>query len=383
MGLQARLRESYIKACADGDFETAHKEVNKIEALISSQWEFDQHLQYVNEKEIYHLLASNSKDNANRVMYLFNTYDTSQLPDMTDVLEVATSTGNDYLSIRLMQSGVHISNQAAINAVLAGNSELVETIIKLQPGLLANVEIAKFYKDEIGQEAFINTLYSNIDKIGNKAALNIAINENLQDLAIKLLDKAPDMLADPSVAKYVKEKLGDSNLKSRLLKGLSALGALNVANIAINNDYADVAVKAVETAPELLQNDNVKAFFENRPEGKALQKRLLRERLKTIRLESPSIHAQGVVEIVDYDAIDRQNKEVASYNSKLEILMNEALSAGFKDIATEAVGSMKPELEILQGDSSSPVYHGYKVGYDQHLIWHNKSNIDAAKERLK
>lgn len=361
----SRLRENYIKACAEGDFETARKEVNKIEALTEDQSEINKHLKYVNDKEIYHLLANNSKDNANRVIYLYNTYESTQLPDMTDVLEVATSTDNGYLAKRLMQSGVNISQKAAVNAVLAGNSEVVETIIKLQPGLLANAEIAKFYKDEVGVDAFINTVNTNIDKIGGKAAIDIAVNENLKDLAVRLLDSHPDMLKDPAVAKYVKETFGDANLKSRLLNGISKIGALNVVNCAINNGFADVAVKAVETAPELLEKDNVKAFFEGRPEGKSLQTRMFSERLKKIRSEAPSIHAQGVVETtgLDYDAIDKENREVAAYNRKLEALMQEALAAGIKNIATEAANSMKPELVVMQGDSSSPVYHGFKVGY--------------------
>lgn len=122
------LRQQYIEACANKDFDGARSAVEKI-AAIAPDSRMDEHLKYVNDKEIYFLLANNSKDNANRVMYLFNTYEASQLPNMTDVLEVAVSQGNSYLGSKLIKGGVVPSKTTMDGAVSEDNEELVELIL--------------------------------------------------------------------------------------------------------------------------------------------------------------------------------------------------------------------------------------------------------------
>ena len=97
-GEVASLRSQYIDACAEGNFEEARKYVQKIEALESGR-RLDEHVKYVNDKEIYALLAHLDKDNANRILYLYNSHEPMQLPDMQDVLEVAISQSNEYLFI--------------------------------------------------------------------------------------------------------------------------------------------------------------------------------------------------------------------------------------------------------------------------------------------
>ncbi len=81
------------------EIETLTYEINGLQRI-------DNGLLFVNEQEIYYLLASNSRDDANRVMYLYNTYEKEQLPDMSDVLEVAISQGNEYLAEKLITAGV-------------------------------------------------------------------------------------------------------------------------------------------------------------------------------------------------------------------------------------------------------------------------------------
>lgn len=50
------LRKQYVEACASKDFDSARAAVEKI-ATVDPDIRMDEHGRYVNDKEIYHLLA--------------------------------------------------------------------------------------------------------------------------------------------------------------------------------------------------------------------------------------------------------------------------------------------------------------------------------------
>ena len=90
-GAVDKMKNEYIEACAEGNFSEARKIVEKMAAEDISSYDLNEHWEYVNDKEIYALLEDGSKDASNRIVYLYNTYEYGQLPDMDDVLEVAIS----------------------------------------------------------------------------------------------------------------------------------------------------------------------------------------------------------------------------------------------------------------------------------------------------
>lgn len=121
-GKSEDYQSQYIDACAEHDFEKARSLAEKAALAERNSYRGDEHLQYVNDKEIYYLLADNSRDNADRIMFMYNSIDRNQLPRMTDVLEVATAQGNEYLAKKLVQGGVSPSRDV-INAAMSNKMD--------------------------------------------------------------------------------------------------------------------------------------------------------------------------------------------------------------------------------------------------------------------
>lgn len=150
------LKKEYIEACAEGDFDKARAAVLKLEAVNKTK--ADEGLTYVNDKEIYALLAKPSRESDARIVYLYNTYEYDELPDITDVLEVAISTDRDNLVEKLLKSGVSPSSTTIAAAVMAENEELVDMILQKKPDYILEDGVAEFYKQAKGLEALASML---------------------------------------------------------------------------------------------------------------------------------------------------------------------------------------------------------------------------------
>lgn len=161
---KVNAEKAYIEACSEGDFDKARGIIEKmsIEKEVSSS-DIAKYLKYVNDKEIYFLLAHPSADNDRRIMYLYNAYDQFQLPDMRDVVEVAISQDNENLSMKLIKSGVEPTTEIAKAAVNADFSNLIDVIIKKSPNLVKDNEIKSYYLEAFGKEAYDKLILSEIE----------------------------------------------------------------------------------------------------------------------------------------------------------------------------------------------------------------------------
>lgn len=132
------------KACSEGNFEKAR---DIAEAAYGSR-----NPASINKKEVYTLLANLNKDNANRILYLYNTINEYALPDVYEVMETAISGGDSYLADKLIRAG-HEPNERVINAAINQEMlELVELCIKKNPKFVLNTEVEEFVKENIGNE---------------------------------------------------------------------------------------------------------------------------------------------------------------------------------------------------------------------------------------
>ncbi|MBD5220561.1 MAG: hypothetical protein HDS72_10110 [Bacteroidales bacterium] len=155
------LINEYIEACADGNFEKARAAVQKLETI--SPYEARKGNEYITDKEIYALLSKPSRDNDARILYIYNSSESWELPDMRDVVEVAISMGNESLAEKLIKSGVEISKRMAIAAANAEANDVFELILKKKPEYILEDEIAEYYQQENGAEAlqeFTNKIIS-------------------------------------------------------------------------------------------------------------------------------------------------------------------------------------------------------------------------------
>lgn len=189
-----KMEEKYVQACSEKDFDKARSIVEEMKPIISqtqAQMEanvakgitgsranlrqeyaallkpLDTHIKYVNDKEIYDLLAKPSRDNDARIMYLYNTFEKNELPDMEDVVEVAISMGDEYLSEKLIKSGVNPSAKIAKAAVVASMQPIADLVINKNPEILFTPEVGNSYREEFGAEKYLeklqNTLHNGID----------------------------------------------------------------------------------------------------------------------------------------------------------------------------------------------------------------------------
>ena len=156
----------FSQAVAQGDFENARKALTEFEVYDSARYE--QALRTVNDKEIYALLAKPSRDGDARILYLYNSYEEDQLPDMQDVVDVAISMGNENLSIKLLKAGVGISYNIAVAAANADMADLVNLILKKKPEYILEEEVAEYYQEEKGtaalQEFTTKVIKSGLDR---------------------------------------------------------------------------------------------------------------------------------------------------------------------------------------------------------------------------
>ena len=191
------MQKEYIKACSDKDFESARAIVEKMEPIYNEANEeivakvgkiktdefFDrddnhkskkieaaqeeheakirpmcEHWQYVNDKEIYALLAKPSRESDSRIVYLYNTYEYDELPDMTDVLEVAISTDRDNLAEKLLKSGVSPNSTTIAAAVMAEKEDLVNIMLQQEPDYILEDGVAEYYREAKGQDALATIL---------------------------------------------------------------------------------------------------------------------------------------------------------------------------------------------------------------------------------
>lgn len=325
------LRQKYIEACADKDFDSARAAVEKIVA-VNPECDIDEHWQYVNDKEIYNLLANLDKDKANRILYLYNSYEPSQLPDMTDVLEVAMSQGNSYLVSKLIKGGVIPSETVMDEAVSAEDEELVELI----------------------------------------------------------LSKCPERILTGSAAKFVNKNMGEEKHKNYLTAVLSEKNASAAAAQAVEFGYNDIANEIISNNVSIIKgNPTLEKFAKTNPGFATVQAKGILKKLSELQLESPQYHSEGIVRYF-YDGDDyskyklkNENTAINSYNTKLKELYLDALAIGRKDIALKVVNEMRPEIEGYRGESREKKIKGYVVDSFDYLIYHNYDEINRLKSKLK
>lgn len=189
-----KMEKEYVEACNDKDFDKARSIVTKMNPLLSEVavdldayiekehskisgphnpfidhsanyhetkakkealnafLQVDTHVKYVNDKEIYDLLAHTSSDNNKRILFLYNSYEATQLPDMCDVIEVAISQDNEDLATKLIKAGV-IPNDAVVNA--AENQDMDDLV--------------DLIKQKYPNDAVRNTAYDEYKKNLNKS----------------------------------------------------------------------------------------------------------------------------------------------------------------------------------------------------------------------
>lgn len=176
------MEKDYIEACIDGDYDKAREIVEKMvptyqtavaEATVKineyvkkhgtsyygqqrEQYsalikDINEHWTYVNEKEIYKLLANPSRENTGRILYLYNSYEPSQLPDMNDVLEVMVSSGDEGSAERLINSGVTPSLAVVRIAARNDMSDLVKSCVNKVPFFIADDEIQDYCIETFGK----------------------------------------------------------------------------------------------------------------------------------------------------------------------------------------------------------------------------------------
>lgn len=216
------LRQQYIEACSNKEFDSARTAVEKI-AIADPDTRLDEHWKYVNDKEIYYLLASLDKDKANRILYLYNTYEYSQLPDMQDVLEVAISQNNEYLPTKLIQAGVRPSVSVARSAASFDIEELFPLIIENNPTVLTDAKVTEYYISHIGADKYEDAVIMYMAKLDDVRLADIAETNNLPRLKNVLANKEAEAL---------KEQFNE--VYSRKIPNRPALGLVK------SNHYGDI-----------------------------------------------------------------------------------------------------------------------------------------------
>lgn len=342
-----KMKKQYIEACADGNFSEARKIVEKMEANVKSSYQMDEHWKYVNDKEIYFLLQDGSRDASNRIMFLFNSTESSQLPYMDDVLEVAVSQDNEYLAMKLINGGVRPNKTAAEAAADNKMEELIDLIIEKEPSYILNNSVGRYYKKNVGEDQY------------------------RQHLA---------KYADAAI--YVNSKA-------------------EIAETALENGYNEIVDKLLASDLDIARfNHRLNEYVTNNPNfTKRLADNLLR-RLNNAKKTAPIVHRQGLVPF--YEGLgyatgegltEREKKEkykmpsenaaINAYNNQLSDIYNDAVNLGRKDIALQVANAMKPTIEAYSGDADGEMIKGIKVDGSHYLIHYNYDEINNLKQRLK
>lgn len=264
---EEKATEKYMEACADGNFDEARAIVEKLAAQAGDDYiDINEHMKYVNDKEIYYLLAHANSENNNRIMYLFNSYDSYQLPDMDDVIEVAISMDNEQLASKLIKAGVEPTEAIAKAAISADMNDLVMIIIKKNPHVVFEKEVAEYYATEEGTDKLKSLLlslweldesedvHSNIIKLGNSFGIDgfeelakketvRKLNEALSEIRSMTIPNRPALgvvksdhygeLSD-EYKEYNEAVANRNNACTELIGTAMELGERSVANQALN-----------------------------------------------------------------------------------------------------------------------------------------------------
>ena len=138
--------QMYKEACNERNFDQARTYAQQA-ADLDYDWRAADHFKYVNEKEIYLLLANNSRDNAGRILYLFNSEDADRLPDMADVMEVAVTQGNEYLAQKLLAGGVKPTEATYTAAMAEKMDDLLLQLLETDDTVLGtNAKLMSYVK---------------------------------------------------------------------------------------------------------------------------------------------------------------------------------------------------------------------------------------------
>lgn len=164
------IKEEYMAACEKDDYEGAREIVKRMQAgkvkgdlfnLSDSDMSqgdmtksIDEAVAYINDKEIYNLLSHPSRDNDNRIAFLYDSYPAEQLPDMEDVVEVAVSKGNEYLADKLIRAGVGVNTKIAKAAISANMDQMFPLIVSKDPSVILDQEVNRASRKLLDAELY-------------------------------------------------------------------------------------------------------------------------------------------------------------------------------------------------------------------------------------
>lgn len=334
---EKKAKQEYIEACADGDFDKAR---GIIEKLQSKGIDIDEHIKYVNDKEIYNLLAHPSSESNGRILYLYNSYTKYQLPDMNDVMEVAISQDNENLAIKLINSGLVIETNVAEIAASNDMSNLIEVIIKKQPNIVLNKVVADYYMNTFGKEELNQKLHS----IWNSTSSNDSFEETINEGEMIRINTMP--------------------LHTRIVE---------VAEMCKIDGFKELAAK------EEVEKKEKKA--------KAVKENLDNQLQELNSMSLPPRPALGIVKSDHYGYFPEKdytpyNSAVSRLNSACKSLISKAMEAGYPNIAKKALAAMKPTLEWNElGDWAKVVEHEKDVSsvYNAFKVTESREEINQAK----
>ncbi len=242
---EEKLKNEYIEACADGNFEKARAAVLKLEPI--DYWDAKEGMKYVNDKEIYSLLAHPSRDNDSRILFLYNSYESLELPNMSDVVEVAISMGNENLPEKLIKAGVKVDNDMVKAAVNADMEDLVALMIAKDSKLILDPEVAKYCKasSSIDYDA-IKKEYDNLIKNELEEKLKALYNVSIPTRPALGIVKSDHYGDIPS--EYPSYKNAVESYNNR---------CISVINQALEYNYRDIARKALALMKPNLEWNNL------------------------------------------------------------------------------------------------------------------------------
>ena len=174
--------KGYIEECNKGNFQAAREIV---EGAGPNSSICSEGIAYINDKEINKLLANMDKDNANRILFLYNSYESTMLPDMNKVAEVAISGGDSYLVDCLLRAGLKADENIVIAAVNQEMVDVVSLCLKGNPTLIYDSEVKEFVLEFIGESEY-KSFQTKAEKEMKKV-----VRERIQQLSSIEIPKRP------------------------------------------------------------------------------------------------------------------------------------------------------------------------------------------------